>query len=198
MIVLESHMNELLFEMFDNLLTIYYDKFVGICGSLTIDSFRRVNETLKSDYKILQTFCEHHLFKGSKRIVQKFRLLKTFFETEDIDECITSLLNITIYCPKLKNSESIIRVLKAKIHFPLSSIQLATSFLEKSIKIDSYQQKIHKQAFYSVFMNATLHRLIIKFSKFIRRFCQKRKIGNQKNKNNRSTCFKTQTRLQTK
>lgn len=169
LVVLKCHIDELLYELFDTLLTVYYGKFANVCESVTVATGKRVAEILGSDYKALQRFFEIHSFDRSAQILQKFRQLKTFFETDDLDECVASLLNMTVFMEGLVNEQSIGRLMRCKVHFPDASIQYALAFFEKAIRADERQLRAHKRAFYSIFLNRYLQRVVIKFRTVTRR-----------------------------
>lgn len=173
LIALKCHIDELLYELFDALLSIYYSKFANVCESVTVQSQKRVAEILASDYKALQRFFEIHTFDKSGLILQKFRQLKSFFETDDLDECVTSLLNMAVFMPGLISKESVSRLLLCKVFFPESSLEYARNFLEQSVRADERQVKAHKRAFYSIFLNRFLHRVILKFCGLKRRHSRK-------------------------
>ena len=169
MIVLKCHMDELLFEMFDTLISLYYDKFVAFCQNVDTKNHKLLSEILQKGLRILQAFFEVHHFEKAENMLRKFRQLRDFFETDDIDECLTGILNMTVYSRKLANNSSIFQLLKCKIYFPDSSINYARNYLEKSLKVDEYQRKIHKFVNNSVLFNGFFHKTILKFSLINRR-----------------------------
>lgn len=168
LVVLKLHIDELLFELFDSLLTVYYGKFANVCESLTTLSAKKVGEILAADYKALQRFFEIHSFARSPQILQKFRQLKTFFESDDLDECVAALLNMAVFMEGLLNVGSVSRLLRCKVYFPEESLEWARTFFENAIRTDERQGKAKRKAAYSVFLNRYFHRVVGKFSALTR------------------------------
>lgn len=179
MIILRCHMEALLHEMFDRFLSVYLQKFLAFCEKITAENYKQVSETLQKDYRILQGFFEVHIFATSPEIILKFKQLRVFFDTDDIDECIASILNMTVFTEGLCDFQKILKLMKAKLFFPQNSITYATQFVENAIKVDKYQAKIRSLAFNSVIFNRFFHRVIIKLSLVIRII---QKIGGSKSK----------------
>lgn len=169
LVVLKFHIDELLFELFDSLLSAYFAKFVNVCESMTPESHKRVAHILAKDYKHLQAFFEIHSFDKVGLLLQRFRQLKAFFDADDLDECTTSFLNMAVFMFERVTPEAMGRLLQCKVFFPPSSIEYARNFLEPSIRADERQRRARQRVLNSVFLNRGLQRAVVKLSELTRR-----------------------------
>lgn len=142
LILLETNLADLLFEIYDAFLSVYYELYISFATKLNLNNYQRVTQKLLNDHKTLLNQLDSAKYKHAPKNAFKFNQLCLFDQTDQMDVCIMSITNMQVFHAELMQIKTIDRLLKAKFLYPSLLSSSIYTYLSKAIEASEYQTRV--------------------------------------------------------
>lgn len=183
LIVIESNISQLLFEIYDTFLSIYYDLYIKFSDKINLENHQKVSSKLNNDQKILVQHLSVEKHEHANKNIFKMNQLKIFDQTDQMDICIMTITNMQIFYEDLKKIKTIEKLVKSKFLYPAAMIASIIGDFNRSIESDDKKLKARE-----IYKKLVVFFFYIKFKLIIRKKLYK-EIPNLQQRSERNFTF---------